>query len=278
MRARIIAVPLFNLGVFVLKKIITILLMFIMIIANVISFAQSDVQRVITDENQLSVLATIRDIDNNYVYVELYDTVGPDNENLMSSKTLKLNKFKYTYCKTHADEYNSPKIGDNIYVCIYPKNDGTYLVGNAAYKTDTVDLRTLNVYVPVETKNNSCMAEVAAISYFIRSDGSEDGITITDGTVTIEHDGQKTRLYPSETEKALPVIYIDKSGQVIDDAKKQQDVINVVDNPIDQAKELYNTELMFAKRIVAISIIAIGFIVGIVVIYIYSNKKKNRGI
>ena len=152
------------------------------------------------------------------------------------------------------------------------------MVGNAAYKTDTVDLRTLNVYVPVETKNNSCMAEVAAISYFIRSDGSEDGITITDGTVTIEHDGQKTRLYPSETEKALPVIYIDKSGQVIDDAKKQQDVINVVDNPIDQAKELYNTELMFAKRIVAISIIAIGFIVGIVVIYIYSNKKKNRSI
>ena len=272
------AVPSFDLGVLVLKKSVTILLLFIMIMANVVCFAQSDVQRVITDENQLSVLATIRDIDSNYVYVELYDTVGPDNENLMSLKTLKLNKFRYTYCKTHADEYNSPKIGDNIYVCLYQKNDGSYLVGNAAYKTDTVDLRTLNVYVPVETKNNTCMAEVAAISYFIRSDGSEKSISISDGIVTVEHDGQKTRLYPSETEKALPVIYIDKSGQIINDDKKQQDVINVVDNPIDQAKEIYNSELVFAKRIVAISIIAIGCIAGIVVIYIYSNKKKNRGI
>lgn len=278
MRARIIAVPSFNLGVFVLKKVVTILLMLIMITANIVCFAQSDVQRVIADENQLSVLATVRDIDSNYIYVELYDTVGPDNPKIMTHKTLKLNKFRYTYCKTHADEYNSPKIGDNIYISLYEKNDGTYTVSNAAYKTDTVDLRTLNVYVPEETRNNSCMAEVAAISYFIRSDGSEKNISVTDGVVTLEHNGEKTRLYPSETEKALPVIYIDKTGQIINDEKKQQDVINVVDNPIDQAKEIYNSELVFAKRIIAISIIAIGFIAGIIGIYINSNKKKNRGI
>lgn len=261
-----------------LKKAVIIFFICIIFITNIICFAQNDVKKVISDENQLSVLATIRDIDSDYVYVELYDTVGNDSNQFETSQMLKLNKFKFTYCETHAYDYNVPKIGDNIYVYISLQKDGTYNVSDVAYKTDTVDLRTLNVYVPYEMKENKCMADVAAISYFLRSDGSEKNISVSDGVVYIEQNGEISRLYPSETEAALPVIYIDKEGKLINDEKKQQDVINVVDNPIDQAKEIYNSELAFAKRIIALGIIVIGSIVGVVLIYINANKKKNRGI
>ena len=240
-------------------------------------YAQSDAQNVISNEMHISVLATISEIDDDYVYAELYDTVGIDNSVVKLPQILKIKKFKYTYCNDHADSYNVPKLGDNIFIGVEIQDDKTFSISGVAYRTDTVDMRTLNVYAPVDMKNKDCMSEIAAIAYFIRSGGLERNIVISDNAVYFEQDGERTKLYPAEVEDAVPVIYVDENGLVIDDVK-QQDVINVLDNPIDQAREVYNAELVFAKRIIAVGIIFIGLIVGIIVIYVVSNKRKSRGI
>ncbi len=222
----------------------------------------------------IMLLATVSDIDDRYVYIEVYNTVGSEHTGDDYVDVLKVDKFKYTYCQEHADSYNTPKIGDNIFVCL--KNSGaTYSVNGVAYKTDTVDARTLNIFAPVDMKNKECMADVVAVAFFVRSNGMDHGFVVKDGAVSVVKDGAETKLYPSDIKNAIPVKYIDITGKNVDEVK-QQDVINVTGNPFENVWGTYDKEVVFAKRVLATGIIFAGIILGMVVVYIYANKKSKQ--
>ena len=232
---------------------------------------------VLSDTEAHCVLATVSDIDDNYVYAELYNTVA-DTQHVDSvlPKMLRIKKFRYSYCSEHAEEYNAPRVGDNIFATV--KGDGNvFNVTTAAYKTDTVDERTLNFLAPAEMKNEHCLDDVVALAYYVRSNGLERGFVFDNGSVMLDRgDNTVTKLYPADIKNPIPVKFVDVSGKVVEE-KKQQDVIDVSGNNIfENLWGSYNYELMFAKRVLALGIIFAGAILGMVVVYFVVVCKKRQ--
>lgn len=255
-----------------MKKIVTGFTLALLIFSFCLSCAASDaVQDVISSNSPgVMLLGTVSDIDDKYVYMEAYNTVGSEHIGGDYADVLKVEKFKYTYCQEHAESYNTLKIGDNIFVCLQ-KNGDTYRLNGVAYKTDTVDARTLNIYAPAHMKGKECMADVVAIAYFVRSNGTDHSFVIKDGAVSVVKDGTETKLYPNDIKNAIPVIYIDSTGKNVAEVK-QQDVINVSGNPFENVWGTYNEELVFAKRVLAIGVIFAGIILGMIVVYVYVQR------
>lgn len=240
-------------------------------------FGEEIALKVLSDTDAHCVLATVSDIDDNYIYAELYNTVA-DTQHVDSvlPKMLKIKKFRYSYCEEHAEEYNSPRVGDNIFATL--KGDGNvFAVTTAAYKTDTVDERTLNFLAPAEMKNEHCLDDVVALSYYVRSNGLERGFVFDNGSVMLDRgDNTLTKLYPADIKNPIPVKFVDMTGKIVDE-KKQQDVIDVTGNNIfENLWGSYNYELIFAKRILALGIILAGFILGMVVVYFAVVRKKRQ--
>ncbi len=260
-----------------MKKIITCFTLAILILSMCLTCTATGIAEALISsrEPQIMLLATVSDIDGKYVYIEVYNTVGEENSGDDYVDVLRVDKFKYSYCQEHADSYNTPKIGDNIFVSLN-NNGAAYSVNGVAYKTDTVDARTLNILAPVDMKNKECMADVVAIAYFVRSNGMDHGFVVKDGTASVVKDGAQTRLYPGDLKNAIPVIYIDSTGKNVEEVK-QQDVINVTGNPFENVWGTYNKEVVFAKRVLATGIIFAGIILGMIVVYIYANRKSKQG-
>ncbi len=257
------------------KTILLAALIIIFLCTGIMANGAGIADMVINSETQRELLvATVSDIDDKYIHIEVYNSVGEIYTNDEYVSAIKVDKFRYTYCQEHADGYNTPRIGDNVFVSLINKN-GSYSVDGVAYKTDTVDVRTLNILTPVDMKNKDCITDVVAIAYFIRSNGADHSFIIQNGTVTVEKDGITTKLYPADAKNNLPVIYIDAEGKNVDTVK-QQDVINVNNNPFENVWGTYNDDVAFAKRVLAIGIIFAGIILGMIVVYIYVGRKSKQ--
>lgn len=260
------------------KRLMMCILTVISVITTVTTcFSEEITLNVLSDTEAHCVLATVSDIDDNYVYAELYNTVA-DTQHIDSvlPKMLKIKKFRYSYCTEHAEEYNSPRVGDNIFATL--KGDGNvYAVTSAVYKTDTVDERTLNFLAPAEMKNEHCLDDVVALAYYVRSNGLERGFVFDNGSVMLDRgDNTMTKLYPADIKNPIPVKFVDLTGKVVDE-KKQQDVIDVSGgNIFENLWGSYNYELVFAKRVLALGIILAGIILGMVVVYFVVVRKKKQ--
>ena len=196
------------------------LLICILFASNSVVFAKDIALDVIEGDHEYLILATVSDIDENYVTAEFYDTLNKTEEQISSS--IQIEKFRYSYCSEHADSFNSPKIGDNIFIAL-DKEGNTYRA-SAAYKTDTVDSRTLNLLVPADMENQECMTDVAAVAYYIRNGGANISFAFADNTVSIIRDGQEHVIYPTDAKTPTAIKYITGEGKA-KNTEKQQDVI-----------------------------------------------------
>ncbi len=266
-------------GVFWVKKrlLMCFLTVIFIISAFTTCFGEEITLNVLSDTKAHCVLATISDIDDNYVYAELYRTVA-DTQHAESvlPKILTIEKFRYSYCQEHGEDYSSPRVGDNIFATL--KGDGTvFTVTSAAYRTDTVDERTLNFLAPAKMKNEHCLDDVVALAYYVRSNGLERGFVFDNGSVMLSRsDNTLTKLYPADIKNPIPVKFVDTTGKVVDE-KKQQDVLDVSSgNIFENLWGSYNYELVFAKRALALGIIFAGIILGMVVVYFVVVGKKKQ--
>ena len=249
------------------KILISALLFCLILVSNSITFAKDIALDVIDGEHDCLMLATVSDIDDKYVTVEFYDTLNKTEEYIPSS--IKIEKFTYSYCIEHSDNFNNPKIGDNIFV-VLDKSGDVYKASNA-YKTDTVDIRTLNILVPSSMGNKECMTDVAAIAYYIRSGGVHTAFAFVDNTVSIIDDNAEIVIYPVSDKTPVAIKYITGDGKSVTNSK-QQDVISV-DSLLPQNIALQR-EKLFGKRIVSLGIIFAGVISGMLVMYFVSNRRK----
>ena len=251
------------------KKFFCALLICLSFVMSTVVFASDIALDVIDGEHGYLMLATISDIDDSYVTAEFYNTLNKTNEQIPSS--IKIEKFRYSYCSEHADSSNSPKIGDNIFIVL--DKVGDVYKSSAAYKTDTVDVRTLNILVPSAMENQECMTDVAAIAYYIRTGGINTSFAFADNTVSIIQDGAERVIYPTDAKTPVAVKYVTGQGKTID-SQKQQDVIAV--SPIFPEDMAVYKEMLFGKRIVALGIVFAGAILGMLVMYFTAIRRKKN--
>lgn len=258
-----------------MKKIFSILLLAAILCRGITAGARELALETINSEHDISLLATISDIDDDSITADVYNSVGvlPGEETTLPH-SVKIKKFRYTYCSEHAGDYNTPKVGDNIFVSLNAdNNENIYAPVGAVYKTDTVDMRTLSILAPDEMKNKDCMDDIVAVAYYIRSDGMQKEFEFGDGTVSINKDGKEIRLYPPDVKTQLPIKYIDIDGKIIS-ADKKQDVIAVnPDNPMGGIG-IVDNGFIAGRRIIAIGIILAGLIIGMIVVYLGATKHK----
>lgn len=253
-----------------IKKIFfTALLICFLLVINTVAFASDIALDVIDGEHAYLVLATISDIDEIYVTAEFYNTLNETEEQIPSS--IKIEKFRYSYCSEHADSSNNPKIGDNIFIVL--DKAGDVYKSSVAYKTDTVDVRTLNLLVPSAMENQECMTDVAAIAYYIRTGGINTSFAFADNTVSIIQDGTEHVIYPTDAKTPVGIKYVTGQGKTID-SQKQQDVISV--NPMFPEDMAFYKEMIFGKRVVALGIVFAGVILGMLVMYFTAMGRKRN--
>lgn len=232
----------------------------------------------INDEHDMTVLATISDIDDESITADVYNSVGVlPGDKTQLAHSVKIKKFRYTYCSEHAQDYNTPKVGDNIFISLNAgEENGTeplYEAVGAVYKTDTVDIRTLSVLAPDEMKNKDCMDDIVAVAYYIRSDGMQKEFNFGDGTVGITKEGKEIRLYPPDVKTQLPIKYIDKDGKIVSTDKKQDVIAVNPNNPVGGIGAI-DRGFVTGRRIIAVGIIAAGLIIGMIAVYIGATKHK----
>lgn len=182
-----------------MKKTLSIVLIIILTIVlyTTVFSTSSAVDKIITNDDDFVILATIIGIDNGENIIELskeYE-ISPKNTSLPS--TIKVNKFKYSYCEEHSKSYNTPQIGDNIIVKIRISPEHFY-VDNGAFKVDTVSHRTLKVFVPNEMKNKDCCADMLALAHYIRTDGAKTAYTINGNQVISSSDNKVINMYEDD--------------------------------------------------------------------------------
>ena len=248
------------------NRILTLLLTFIMLLSTASVYAKDIALDVIEGDHDYLMFATVSDIDEGYITAEFYDTLNKTEDEIPLS--VKIEKFRYSYCPEHGDSFNNPKIGDNIFV-VLDKSENGYSA-SVAYKTDTVDSRTLNLLVPSDMENNDCMTDVAAIAYLIRNGSANISFAFVDDTVSILRDKQETVIYPTDAKNPVAIKYVTGEGKA-KNTGKAQDVIAV--NPVLPEAASYYKDLLMGKRIVALGIVLIGLISGMIVMYL-SNKRK----
>lgn len=149
----------------------------------------SAVDKIIKNNDDYVILATIIGIDNESNMIELSKEYELSPKNTSLPSTIKVNKFKYSYCEEHSKSYNTPQIGDNIIVKVRISSNH-YYVDNGGFKVDTVSHKTLKVFVPNEMKNEDCCADMLALAHYIRTDGEKTLYTINDNQVISSSDNK----------------------------------------------------------------------------------------
>ncbi len=249
------------------KVLLVFVLICLLLNVNIISYAKDIALDVMENEHDYLMFATVSDIDDNFITVEFYDTLNKTEDRIPPS--LKIEKFRYSYCSEHGDSFNNPKIGDNIFASV--DKSGDVYTASAVYKTDTVDSRTLNLLVPADMENQECMTDTAALAYFIRNGGANITFGFADNTVSVMQDGKESIIYPTDAKTPVAIKYITGEGKN-KIAEKKQDVIAV--NPVIPEDIQYYKELLFGRRVIALGIIFSGIIIGMIVVYFTSNRRK----
>ncbi len=274
------------------KKVFAFALSVLFLIAMIPSAfaAKSTAQKVIESKENNLILATISDVGQDFITVEVFDNVKRATLNTQDKNTFKGNippdttiniqKFKYSYCEEHSDSYNTPKIGDNIFISI--QTDGnTYKVSGCAYKVDTVDVKTINFLVPAPMKAQKCMYDITAISYFVASNGMPLEFVFEEDAISIKHKDGISKIYP-QADFEMPIKYIDSQGRVVSGTVESKDVINY-DSTLNQPSANLTLTKQAAKDnawVFSIIIIVSGTLIGLVVaLAVRSRKftKKRKG-
>ncbi len=255
------------------KKISFSVIIFTLFFTFITSYAKDIIINNSSVSDSVEALATISDITDSHITLEVYGQIGlKDNVKLV--ETIKLKRFSYSYCENHARSYNTPKIGDNIYISIKESGNG-YEISSFAYKTDTVDIRTLNILVPVDMENEDCIAELVARAYHIRSNGVQKEFIVDENNVLYaKKDGEEIKIYPTDSKSSLPIKLINSDGKIVSTEKKHDVLAINTDAPFDFFEPI-DKDLILARRIVAVGIILAGLIIGMLIIYFSTTKRKS---
>ena len=236
------------------------------------SFAKDLALKVVDGQDNICILGTVSDINDKHIITEFYDFVGKTTDKKINEKSmLKIERFKYSYCTEHGWNYNTPKIGDNVFLSVKDKGDGTYLC-EVAYKTDTVDIRTLNLLVPSNMENKDCMQDMTVISYFIKSDGEQLLYAFTDGVVYMLTDNKEVQIYPLTSKTPVSLKFITGEGKQDASTDKKEDVLAV--NTTFTENIIWYNNMLFGKRVISIGVIFSGMILGMIVVYLVSVRKS----
>lgn len=243
--------------------------------------AQTVADGIVQGTQDYLLLATISDITDNVITIEPYHFIVRVDENgqelddvLPLGQSMQIEKFRYSYCIEHAaDSFNTPRLGDNIFISLSRKGNG-YVVQNGAFKTNTVDYKILTFLAPADMRDQDCMQDLVALSYFVRTDGKVMEFSFENGSVKVLKDGRELLLYPSDKVKDL-VTFISDDGKAVDNSKPQ-DIIT------DQAME--HKAPPDYRWLAALGVLLIGLVAGGTVLSVLlrrdgrrMSKKQNKG-
>lgn len=234
--------------------------------------AQTVATAMITGEQEYLLLATISDITDDAIVAEPYYSIVRQDENghdideiLPTKDAIYIEKFRYSYCIEHADSFNTPKLGDNIFISLSKKGNG-YVMKNGAFKTDTVDYKILTFLAPTAMEGQPCLDDLVALSYFVRTDGKVTDFSFEDGNVKVVKDGRELLLYPSDKLKEL-VTFVADNGKVVD-SNRTQDVIT--DQKVTQEKPADY------RWILAMGILVLGLVMGGILLSVLLRRDKRQ--
>ncbi len=234
--------------------------------------AQTVATEIITGEQDYLLLATISDITDDAIVAAPYysivrqDENGRDMDEMLPTKdAIYIEKFRYSYCMEHADSFNTPKLGDNIFISLSKKGNG-YVLKNGAFKTDTVDYKILTFLAPASMEGQDCMDDLAALSYFVRTDGKVRDFSFENGTVKVVKDGRELMLYPSDKLKEL-VTFVADNGKV-SDSSKTKDVITDQEVALEKPADY--------RWVLAMGILVLGLILGGILLSVLLQRDKRQ--
>ena len=234
--------------------------------------AQTVADGVMTGEQDYLLLATISDITDNAIVVEPYHCIVWQDENgqaldsiLPTGDAIAIEKFRYSYCIEHADSFNTPKLGDNIFISL-SRQDGAYVMQNGAFKTDTVDYKILTFLAPAGMRDQECMDDLVALSYFVRTDGKVTAFSYDGGTVRVVKDGRELTLYPSDKVKEW-ITFVADNGKVVE-GSKPVDVITDQQMPHELPADY--------RWLIALGVLAFGLVLGGIVLSVLLRRDGRR--
>lgn len=256
-----------------MKSILSILLAFMLLLcASPAMCAQGNVSDIIGGSQDYLLLATVVDIDGSSIILAPYHSIYTNDDKPTQSlnENITVEKFRYSYCDDHTDISMSPRVGDNIFISL-DKNGYKYSMANGAYKISSVDYKLLTFYASESMRESDCLADIVALAYFVRTDGSMRDFRFEKGTLTTYIDERPLTLYPTEN-IAETISFVNLSGQVIESAKIK-DVIKEGEYAVEDEFD--------CRWLIAYGIIFLGVLVGGIVVYNATakdilNRKSNR--
>lgn len=199
------------------------------------------------DEDQFTVLATIIDAgDTTYTISCGHILSAPDNA-VLPEKIL-INKFRYSYDSEQADNYNTPHLGDNIIIS-FKKNGSSYHVQNGVYMVNTVTYSSAFLFIPKELTKMDDILKLAALSYYIRSNGE-----------CVEYDFRADSVFSKDGFEITPSEYL----KTIE-----------TDKVTGRQEETGKNSNGFAednKWIIGILIISFGMLIGLIALIVINKK------
>lgn len=239
------------------------LVIIILLCVTSTALAQGNVSGILAGEQDYVLLGTVVDITDTAIILDPYHRIhnGNGSKTISLDDNIEISKFRYSYCAEHTDISTTPRVGDNMFVSINRTSNG-YVMANGAYKTSSVSYKLLTFYVPESIKGKSCLAEIVALSHFVRNNGYSREYEIKDGKAYVTTDGKLLDLSPADTVNKL-VTFVGLDNKV-PDSTKSRDVI------IDGTSEQEGDDF---RWIVAGCIIIISAVAGALVIYNMNGKK-----
>lgn len=247
-----------------MKKFVLLLCIITVFIIGLSAYAYS-ADDILNGEHDLLILGTVKDVDSDTVTVTVDNTVGKDTPSLRTGD-INIERFNYSYCEDHTtEEFNSPKIGDNIFASLCLKN-GAYEILGGAYKVDSSEIKNTCVIVYQNMKGEDCLNDAVEISYFIRTNGKISKFETDDnGSIYAVNDDDKILIYPLPGNESIKIA--DADGKIISE-DFNDDVMPIVPNSPIKENERDN------RWIVSSVIIALGTVAGLVIFYVLYAKKR----
>ncbi len=256
-----------------MKYTISILLAFMLLLCTCPAMcAQGNVSDIIEGNQDYLLLATVVDIDGPSIILAPYHSIDTNSSEPVRTpnENITVEKFRYSYCEDHTDISMTPKVGDNIFISL-DKNGYKYSVANGVYKISSVDYKLLTFYASESMRDSDCLADIVALAYFVRTNGTMRDFRFENGTLTTRIDERPLTLYPTENISET-VSFVNISGKVIESAKIK-DVIKEGEGAVEDKTDY--------RWLVSYVIIFFGALIGGIVVYNATardilNRKSSR--
>lgn len=211
------------------------------------------------------ILGTVKDVGDDYVTVTVDNIVGSDSD-MLKDKDITTDKFTFSYCDKHVpEEFNKPKVGDNIFLSL--KKDGDGYGVTCAYKIDSSEQKNCSTLVYQDMQGEKCFEDAVKIAYFIRSNGkiTEFDTASEDGKIYAVSGGEKVLIYPLPGNQCVRVI--NSSGETVDEGG-DTDVMPIVSA---NAPQHDNND---RRTVISLVIMCGGVVVGFFAFYFFYAKKR----